>query len=54
MELNFTENAHNLLETLANSIHDREPKSDTPFFFSIKEVEVAEKWLKDFIDRLSN
>ena len=38
-----------LLETLANSIHDREPKSPNPFFFKIEDVHAAEKWLNDFI-----
>lgn len=41
-----------LLETLANSIHDREPKSLTPFFFNIAEIHVAEQWLQDFVKEL--
>ncbi|CAB4152074.1 hypothetical protein UFOVP685_35 [uncultured Caudovirales phage] len=41
-----------LLETLANSIHDREPNSLTPFFFNIAEVHAAEHWLKDFVKEL--
>ncbi len=36
-----------LLETLANSIHDRDPKNPNPFFFSLTEVHVAEQWLRD-------
>lgn len=41
-----------LLETLANSIHDRDPKNLTPFFFNIAEIHAAEQWLKDFVKEL--
>lgn len=41
-----------LLETLANSIHDREPKSLSPFFFNIAEIHAAEQWLRDFVKEL--
>ncbi len=39
-----------LLEALANSIHDRDPKNPNPFFFSISEIHVAEAWLQRFIE----
>jgi hypothetical protein len=38
-----------LLEALANSVHDRDPKSTEPFFFNISDVHVAEQWLTEFI-----
>lgn len=43
-----------LLETLANSIHDRDPKSLNPFFFNIAEIQAAEKWLSDFIKEIKS
>ncbi len=41
-----------LLEALANSVHDREPKNTNPFFFNIADIQVAEKWLEDFIKEI--
>ncbi len=41
-----------LLETLANSVHDRDPKQMNPFFFNIAEIQVAEKWLEEFIKEI--
>ncbi len=41
-----------LLEALANSIHDRDPKSLSPFYFSMSEIHVAEEWLMDFVKEL--
>ena len=41
-----------LLETLANSIHDRDPKNPNPFFFNIAEIQAAEKWLSEFIKEI--
>ena len=41
-----------LLETLANSIHDREPKNLNPFFFNIAELQTAEKWLEEFVKEI--
>lgn len=41
-----------LLEKLANSIHDREPKNLMPFFFNIAEINVAEEWLREFVKEL--
>jgi hypothetical protein len=38
-----------LLESLANSIHDRDPKQTNPFFFNIAEIQVTEKWLEEFM-----
>lgn len=49
MEIDLYAKSQQLLETLANSIHDREPKSANPFFFNIAEIQAAEKWLFDFV-----
>lgn len=49
MEIDLHAKSQDLLETLANSIHDRDPKNLNPFFFNIAEIQVAEKWLRDFI-----
>jgi len=46
--MDFYFKSQNLLETLANSIHDRDPKNLNPFFFNIAELQIAEKWLLDF------
>ncbi len=37
-----------LLEALANSIHDRAQKGLSPFCFTINEVHLCEEWLKQF------
>ena len=53
MMLDLHAKSQQLLETLANSIHDREPKNLNPFFFNINEIHVAEKWLNDFIREIN-
>lgn len=50
--MDLTAKSQQLLEALANSIHDREPKNLSPFTFNIAEIHVAEKWLRDFIEEL--
>jgi hypothetical protein len=52
MSIDLHAKSQQLLESLANSIHDREPKSTNPFFFNINEIHVAEKWLKEFIEEV--
>lgn len=52
MEMDLYAKSQQLLETLANSVHDREPKSQEPFFFNISDIHAAEKWLEDFIREL--
>ncbi len=54
MTIDLYAKAQNLLETLANSIHDRENKPIEPFFFSVNEVVAAEKWLHGFIEEMHN
>lgn len=43
-----------LLEALANSIHDRDPKNPNPFFFKSADILVAETWLQDFEKEIKN
>ncbi len=50
MDLHFK--SQQLLEKLANSVHDRENKSVVPFFFSIAEIHLTEKWLSEFITEI--
>ncbi len=52
MQIDLYAKSHQLLETLANAVHDREQKLTQPFFFNIDEIQVAEKWLVDFIREL--
>jgi hypothetical protein len=52
MTVDLHAKSHDLLETLANSIHDRDPKSLTPFFFNVTEIHIAEKWLSEFIKEI--
>jgi hypothetical protein len=52
MSIDLHAKSQQLLETLANSIHDREPKSTNPFFFNINEIHVAEKWLNEFLKEI--
>ena len=41
-----------LLELLANSIHDRDTTNHNLFFFTVSEVNVAEKWLNELAEDL--
>ena len=52
MEIDLYTKSQQLLETLANSIHDRESKNPNPFFFTIAEMHITEKWLTDFIQEI--
>lgn len=52
MGIDLYAKSQDLLEKLANSVHDRDPKSPTPFFFNISEIHVAENWLVDFIKEI--
>ncbi len=49
MDLDLHTKAQQLLETLANSIMDREPKIIPPFFFNAHDRETAEIWLEHFL-----
>ncbi len=52
MEIDLNAKAQQLLETLANSVHDRDPKNPNPFFFSISEIHAAHRWLCDFVQEV--
>jgi hypothetical protein len=50
MAIDFHVKAQQLLELLANSIHDRDLKNPSPFFFNIAELQLSEKWLAELIE----
>lgn len=54
MSIDLHAKSQELLETLANSIHDREPKNLSPFFFNIAEIHAAERWLSDFVKEIKS
>lgn len=54
MEIDIHHMALELLNLLANSIHDRSTTSSTPFFFSIAEIEQTEYWLRQFVKEIEN
>ncbi len=43
------EKSAELLEKLANSIFDRDPTTNNPLFFTHKEIQIVEAWMRDFI-----
>lgn len=49
MSIDLYVKSQQLLEALANSIHDRDVKVPNPFCFNINEIHVTEKWLTQFI-----
>lgn len=53
MDIDLHTKSQQLLETLANSVHDRDPKNPQPFFFNIADIQVAEKWLQEFIREIT-
>lgn len=46
--MNYYEMAVDLLEKIANSVLERDPKTQNPLFFSVEDVKVVEEWLKEF------
>lgn len=53
MSIDINARAAELLERLANSVYDRDPKikidGENPFCFRIKEIQIVEKFLTDTI-----
>ena len=49
MNIDIHAKSADLLEQLANSVYDRDPKNPEPLFFSITEIHIVEKWLKETI-----
>lgn len=43
-----------LLERVANSVHERDPKNPNLLCFSTSEVQVVEEWLEEFIKELDS
>lgn len=41
-----------LLERVANSVHEREPKNPNLLFFSGTEVQVVEDWMRELLTEL--
>jgi hypothetical protein len=52
VQIDLYAKSQQLLETIANSIHDREPKNPNPFFFNTNELQATEKWLTEFIKEI--
>jgi hypothetical protein len=48
MAIDLREKSTQLLERVANSVHERDPKNPNLLFFSGKEVQVVEDWLREF------
>lgn len=49
MNMDLHAKSEQLLTSLANSIHDREPNTSKPFFFTKEEMYVAQLWMDNFI-----
>ena len=41
-----------LLERVANSVHDRDPKNPNLLTFSLSEIHIVEEWLKELLKEL--
>ena len=53
MEIDIYEKSVQLLERVANSVHDREPKNPNLFTFSLREIHIVEAWLKELLKELN-
>lgn len=49
MEIDLYSKTIHLLEKIANSVHERDPKNANLMYFSTTEVQVVQQWLKEFI-----
>lgn len=49
MDIDLHSKAVHLLNEIANSVHERDPKNPTLWCFSTTEVQLVEKWLRDFL-----
>ena len=47
------EKSTQLLEKIANSVHEREPKNPNLYFFTVTEVNLVEEWLREFKEECS-
>lgn len=48
MDMDLNSKAKQLLEKIANSVHERE--NANLLCFSVSEVQLVEQWLKEFLD----
>lgn len=51
MYIDYHAKSVELLERIANSVHERDPKTPNILCFSSSEVNLVEQWLKEF-DRI--
>ena len=52
MDLDVYAKSVQLLERVANSVHERDPKNPYLLCFSSSEVQVVEEWIKELIEEL--
>lgn len=52
MSIDLYQKSSELLEKLANSIYDRDTNNPNPFFFSVSEVHIVEKWLVELMKEM--
>lgn len=50
MEIDYHAKAVELLERIANSVHERDPKNPNLLCFSSSEVQLVEQWLEEFVE----
>jgi len=50
MSIDYYAKSVELLEKIANSVHDRDLKNPNLLCFSSSEVQLVEQWLKEFIE----
>lgn len=41
-----------LLERVANSVHDRDPKNPNLLTFSLSEIHIVEEWIRELVEEL--
>lgn len=54
MEIDIHSKAVNLLERIANSVHERDPTNVNLSCFSSAEVKVVQQWLEEFVHENGN
>lgn len=54
MTIDIYAKSSNLLETLANTIYERENPPVIPFTFTLKEVQCVERWLNDLLSEIDS
>ena len=51
MSVDYYATSVQLLERIANSVHERDPKNPNLLCFSSSEVQLVEQWLIDFVEK---